>query len=68
MIPRYIEEAIRKVAPEANPRHVYGFMLLPGTSFGSMSAREMNKEIRLGAACAKEDAEAAERNARSFGL
>ena len=68
MIPRYIEAAIRKIDQNANLRHVYGFMLLPGTNFGGMSAREMNREIRLGIACSKEDADMAERNAKSYGL
>lgn len=68
MIPRYIEEAISKIAPDANARHVFGFMLLPGTSFGNMTTREMNREIRLGVACAKEAPDQAERNAQSFGL
>jgi hypothetical protein len=68
MIPRYIEEAIRKIDPQCNARHVFGFMLLPGASFGNMSTREINREIRLGIACAKESPTQAESNAKSFGL
>jgi hypothetical protein len=68
MIPRYIEEAIRKIDPQCNARHVFGFMLLPGASFGNMSTRDMNREIRLGIACAKESPTQAESNAKSFGL
>ena len=68
MIPRYIESAIRKIDQNANLRHVYGYMLLPGTNMGGMSTREMNREIRLGIACSKEDQSMAERNAKSFGL
>jgi len=68
MIPRYIEDAIRKIDPNCNARHVFGFMLLPGASFSNMSTREMNREIRLGIACSKEAPDQAERNAKSFGL
>ena len=69
MIPKYISEAISKIDPQANQRHVFGYMLLPGYRFGDMTARKMNSEIRLSIACIKEGGvDAAERNAKSFGL
>lgn len=52
-----------------DPRHIEGFMLLQYSTLSHLSTRTFNKEIKIGIACIQEGGkEAAERNAKSFGL
>ena len=52
-----------------DPRHIEGFMLLQYSTLSHLDARTFNKEIRIGIECIKEGGkDAAERNAKSFGL
>lgn len=52
-----------------DPRHIEAFMLLQYSTLSHLDARTFNKEIRIGIECIKEGGkDAAERNAKSFGL
>lgn len=50
-------------------RHVEGYMRLAYSTFNQLSWGEIRREIKVALACIKEGgADAAERNAQSFGL
>ena len=52
-----------------DPRHIEGFMRLQYSTLSHLDERTFNKEIRIGIECIKEGGkDAAERNAKSFGL
>lgn len=52
-----------------DPRHIEGFMRLQYSTLSHLDTRTFNKEIRIGVECIREGGvEAAERNAKSFGL
>ena len=58
-----------KHAQGFDPRHIEGYMRLQYSTLGNLDNRTFNREIRLCVACIKEGGiDAAERNAKSFGL
>ena len=59
----------RLIPQGVDPRHVEGYMRLAYSTFSQLSWPEIKREIKVGLACIKEGGiEAAERNAKSFGL
>ena len=68
MIPNSIAKDIAKIAPQADPQLVYGYLLLAEFRFSEISRRALNREIRIAAECVSADPEQAARVAASYGL
>lgn len=68
MIPNSIANDIAKIAPNADPRLVYGYLLLADFRFSEISRRALNREIKVAAQCVELDPEQAEMVAQSYGL
>lgn len=66
----YYQREIAKIVPAGvDPRHVEGYMRLQYSTLSHLDRRTFNREVRLGVECIRQGgAEAAERNAKSFGL
>lgn len=70
----YYQKAIGEYLAKRNivgfdPRHIEGYMRLQHDILSRLSRSAFNREIRLCVECIKEGGvDAAERNARSFGL
>ena len=67
----YYQKAIAemKAAQGFDPRHIEGYMRLQHDILSRLSKSQFSREVRLCVACIREGGiEAAERNARSFGL
>lgn len=60
----------KKIVPQGiDPRHVEGYMRLVYSTLNNLSWPEIRREVKIAVACIKEGgADAAERNAKSFGL
>lgn len=62
-------ERIKKLAPQYDPRHIEGYMRLQYSTLDHLDSRTFAKEVKLCAMCVDEGGvEAAERNAKSYGL
>ena len=68
MIPNSIAKDIAKIASTADPRLVYGYLLLADFRFSEISRRALNREIRIAAECVELDPAQAEMVAQSYGL
>lgn len=67
----YYQQAIAKMksAQGFDPRHIEGYMRLQYSTLSHLSRSTFAREVRLCVACIKEGGvDAAERNAKSFGL
>ena len=71
----YYQQAIREelakvgMVGAADPRHIEGYMRLEHPTLNGLSSERFTFEVGIGLACVRADGvEAAERNARSFGL
>ena len=58
---------IRAAVSDCDPRHVEAYMRLEFSTLDGLSSR-FAKEARAAAACVREDVDAAERLAKSYGL
>jgi len=68
----YFQRSIveKKLVPQGvDPRHLEGYIRLQFSTLGHLDWPTIRREVKLGIACIKEGGiEAAERNAKSFGL
>lgn len=60
---------IKAIAPEHDPRHIEAYMRLAHPTLDGLSKEEFRREVTLCAECVRVGGvDAAESNARSFGL
>lgn len=65
----YYADAIKKLAPDYDPRHIEGYMRLQYSTLDHLSADWFKMEVNIAMACVDMGGiEQAESNARSFGL
>jgi len=68
----YFQRSIveKKLVPQGiDPRHLEGYIRLQFSTLGHLDWPTIRREVKLGIACIKEGGiDAAERNAKSFGL
>lgn len=59
----------KKLQPKHDPRHIEGYVRLEYGTLGHLSTYVLRREAKIAAACIELDGlEAAEANAKSFGL
>lgn len=69
MYKKHIEQRLKALKLEADPRHVEAYMRVEHHTLDNLSPVQFTKEIKIAVACIKEDGIAnAEALAKSYGL